>query len=272
VSPTRTLVLALTLATILGHQTTLAQAQATQKTPARKRTTASTTTPVAAAVTPAPTPACTCPATTNTTPVPQRHYPPYTATQENRHVQTLADGTTITTVTQSLLARDAQGRTRMENIRTQPDGTEFRSVSLTDIAAGMRYTWTVSPPPPTKVVSVYHFNRPAAQALQLTANPAAARRYYPYINESLPPQTIDGYYVEGSRNTRTTPAGYEGNDRDLVFTNENWTSPVLGLSIRTIVDDPRNGKTTTELHDIQQTDPDPSLFIPPSGYTLKEIN
>ena len=199
----------------------------------------------------------------------QRHYAPYTAKQESTHVQTLQDGTAVTNVTESQTWRDANGRTRTETIRTLPDGVITRFISVYDPVARVRFSWSTGVPAPSKIVTVYHYPQPVQQS---TATPAPARRYYPYKNESLPPQTIQGIYVEGYRNSRTTPAGYEGNDRDLTTTNEFWNSPELGISMRTVIDDPRNGKTTTETTDVQQSDPDPSLFKLPEGYTVHENN
>jgi len=105
--------------------------------------------------------------------------------------------------------------------------------------------------------------------MQQPTPPQPARRYYPYRTESLPPQTIAGLYANGSRSTRTVPASYEGNDRDLVTTTENWDSPELGLMLRSVTDDPRSGKSTTEATDFQRT-ADPALFQPPAGFQLKD--
>jgi hypothetical protein len=113
--------------------------------------------------------------------------------------------------------------------------------------------------------------QPAQQAAA-PATPASARHYFPYKNESLPPQTIAGIYVEGYRYSRTIPAGYEGNNRDMTTVTEYWTAPDLGIQMRSVTDDPRNGKTTTEVTDLQQTAPDPTLFQPPTGYTIRDTN
>jgi hypothetical protein len=37
-----------------------------------------------------------------------------------------------------------------------------------------------------------------------------------------------------------------------------------------INDDPLRGTTTTELTDIEHTEPDPALFHAPDGYTVKD--
>jgi hypothetical protein len=119
-----------------------------------------------------------------------------------------------------------------------------------------------------KTVSVYRTLRVAQPVVGQTPR---SRAYFPYRNESLPPTTIDGIYVEGTRTVRTTPAGYDGSDRDISVTTESWFAPDLRMAIRSITDDPRNGKSTMETSDIQQTAPDPKLFELPEGYTVKEM-
>jgi hypothetical protein len=264
-----TLLLALSFSPALLSQTAAAQTAKTAKTPVRKSATAAAkATPAAPAATAAPAvaPACNCPATT----VAQRHYPPYSVKQTTTRVQTLANGTNITTVTTSQLWRDAEGRTRQETFNTLADGTQFRSVYITDPVARLRMNWIVNNPNASKIVTVNHYPQPTEQPT--TTTPLAVQRYYPTTNQSLPPQTIEGLYATGYRATRTIPAGYEGNDRDLTTTTENWSSQLLGLQLRSIIDDPRNGKTTTEYTDIQQTAPDPSLFKAPEGYQVREVN
>jgi hypothetical protein len=265
-----TILLALSLSPVLLSQTTAAQSA---KVPVRRSAvaTASATSTHAAVVpvaaTSAATPTCPCPTSTV-----QRHLLPYTAKQQITRVQTLADGTRITHVEQAVVARDADGRTRNESTRTQSDGTQIRSININDPVARVRLSW-IDGPAYSKVVNVYHYD--AQPSTPVAANPTAAQaahRYYPYRNESLPPQTIHDTYVEGYRYTRTTPAGYDGNDHDITVTNEYWTAPSLGIQMLQIMDDPRYGKTTTETTDIQQTAPDPALFQAPQGYQTKDTN
>lgn len=196
-----------------------------------------------------------------------QHVQPYTAKQQTTRVQTLADGTKITNVEEIYLARDAAGRTRRETVRTQ-NGDTLHFFEIFDYVTQTRYSWNVGRNY-QQIVNVYH-QRPNPQPT--APQPAQPQRYYPYHSDSLPPQTIDGLYVEGTRYTRTTPAGYAGNDHDIVTTTESWYVPSLSLQMRIIMDDPRNGKSTTETTDVKQTDPDPALFLPPVGYQLKDSN
>ena len=268
----RSLLTALLLA-IAFTPSQIATAQ-TAKAPTRKPAVtarSSATVPAKSAAPAAATPAantapCNCPPAT-----PPRLYTPYIAKQQSTRVQTLADGTTITSVTQAQMWRDATGRTRTETTNTPSVGTETRFVTVYDPVVRVRYTWSIGAPNSSNIVTVFHYPQPAQQAAA-PATPASARRYFPYKNESLPPQTIAGIYVEGYRYSRTIPAGYEGNNRDMTTVTEYWTAPDLGIQMRTVIDDPRNGKTTTDITDLQQTAPDPVLFGPPQGYTVRDTN
>jgi hypothetical protein len=77
-----------------------------------------------------------------------------------------------------------------------------------------------------------------------------------------------GVEVRGSRTTITTPAGAQGNDEPLVSTTEEWMAPSLGLTLRSISDDPRIGKSDREVVSLELSDPDLALFQPPAGYQL----
>lgn len=83
-------------------------------------------------------------------------------------------------------------------------------------------------------------------------------------------KTIDGIAVEG-RSTRTViPAGQIGNEQPLTITNEEWRSTDLKVLVLTRHTDPRSGESTYRLTNIVRAEPDPSLFIVPADYTVKD--
>lgn len=88
--------------------------------------------------------------------------------------------------------------------------------------------------------------------------------------ESLGAKTIEGVMVEGKRTTETVPTGQMGNDRPMVYVNETWTSPELGVIVMSRNVDPILGETTYTLTGIQRSEPDPSLFTVPSDYKREE--
>jgi len=88
--------------------------------------------------------------------------------------------------------------------------------------------------------------------------------------EDLGTTTIEGIEVHGRRITRTIPAGKIGNDQPLVTTNEIWNAPsLMGLTLKSISDDPRNGKVTREVVHLDLGEPDQAIFQPPSDYKVQ---
>jgi len=81
---------------------------------------------------------------------------------------------------------------------------------------------------------------------------------------------LDGVAVEGRKTTTTIPAGQVGNEQPLTITSEEWRSPELGILVLTRYNDPRSGESTYRLTNIVRAEPDRSLFMVPSDYTIKE--
>jgi len=75
----------------------------------------------------------------------------------------------------------------------------------------------------------------------------------------------------GRRTTVTTPAGAIGNDAPLVRTTEVWNARSIGLTVRTVSDDPQTGKRTKDLVELNQSEPDPAMFQPPEGYEIRTV-
>ena len=82
---------------------------------------------------------------------------------------------------------------------------------------------------------------------------------------------MEGIQATGTRTTTTIPAGTIGNDKDLILTHETWYSPELKLVIESTQDDPRFGQTTYTLKNIQQGQPDETLFQVPADYKINKI-
>ena len=87
--------------------------------------------------------------------------------------------------------------------------------------------------------------------------------------ESLGTQQIEGVNAEGTRFTRTIPAGTIGNEKAIDIVNEIWTSPDLHTVVLKKTSDPRFGETVFRLTNIKRGEPDPSLFTVPAGFTIK---
>jgi hypothetical protein len=230
---------------------------------------------------------------------------PYQAQAVTEMKQTLADGTHIVQTTTATVARDSDGRTvRIQKLTTigpwkssgssQGDSetltTIFDPVSKEHIDftsdRKVAHVVTMPPLPPDApgggesgfAVAYAGSAAGAGQAVTMQAQaipfPAAAARTSSSGDpktESLGTQTIDSIQATGTRITRTIPSGTIGNDKDLVITHETWYSPELKLVIQSKQNDPRFGQTTYTLKNIQQGQPDETLFQVPADYKVNKI-
>lgn len=196
---------------------------------------------------------------------------PFSALATSETTQTLPDGNKITRKTQTTLYRDSQGRSRKEvtlpaigPFAAQDQPKSF--VILQDPVAGKSY--------------VLEMDRKIARLL-----PARGKRGDPEDHlrfqkragqddanvqkEDLGVQTINGVSAQGTRYTRTIPAGQIGNEKPITITSESWYSPDLQIVVMSKRSDPRFGDTTYQLTNIQRTEPAPSLFAVPEGYSVE---
>ena len=91
-------------------------------------------------------------------------------------------------------------------------------------------------------------------------------------NAPLEHATIDGLAVEGRKRYETIPAGRIGNEQPIVITSEEWHSTDLKVLVLTKHSDPRTGDSTYRLTNVVRAEPDPSLFMVPPDYTVKDTN
>jgi len=212
---------------------------------------------------------------------------PFTGTVKSTFEQKLADGNAIHSVTHSREARDSAGRTvteMAEGCMRGADGQMHQrfNVNVFDPVARTSMNWQVGDDNQPKVVHVFHQPDLPAQATkprELSAAEqeqrrkmmdAAREQQKDYRTEDLGTKDFNGVSAHGARTTRTIPAGQEGNDQPLVVINENWRSKELGLTVMTINDDPRHGRTVSEYEELNRGEPDPSVFAAPEGYTVEE--
>lgn len=88
--------------------------------------------------------------------------------------------------------------------------------------------------------------------------------------ESLGKQTIEGVVAEGTRSTRTIPAGEIGNEQPINILSESWYSAELQTVVMSRHSDPRFGESSYRLTNINRSEPAASLFQVPSDYSIKE--
>lgn len=88
--------------------------------------------------------------------------------------------------------------------------------------------------------------------------------------ETLEPRSIEGVMAEGTRTTRTIPAGAIGNERPILIVSEEWRSPDLQVLLLSTTADPRTGESIYKLVNVNRAAPAASVFEVPPDYTVKE--
>lgn len=205
---------------------------------------------------------------------------PYSATATTKQENKLADGSVVHTSVTTHEARDSAGRRRVETslgCQPGPDGERHPVVRIgvSNPATGTSTSWT--PDDPAKVYRVIKI-----PVLTTVAKPetgmdirqdAAGRHALASMGirtEDLGSKSIAGVIADGTRFIHKIPAGVGGKDQPSENVSEIWVARGLGLWMLRIVENPIDGRTTTEVVDLKQGEPDASLFAPPAGYKLEE--
>ncbi len=201
---------------------------------------------------------------------------PYSAITVIVTTQTLADGTTINRKIQASVLRDSQGRVRRET--TMPaigplaaNGQPKTFILIHDPVAG----------------TAFELNPDSKTAVQLPARMGGKKhpdglqskfdaRLEEEVadgtlkKEDLGTQTVNGMAAQGTRYTRTIPAGQIGNDKPITIVNERWYSADLQIVVKSTRNDPRFGTTTYTVTNLQRQEPAASLFAVPADYTVTQ--
>ena len=195
---------------------------------------------------------------------------PYSAQAVTEHTQVLADGNTIHTTTTANVYRDSQGRTRREQELGAigpwaAEGGPHKMIAISDPVGG----------------SIYMLNPKTQSARQMPFPEHGGARWNgqraertkaenPNVTtESLGTQVVNGVPAQGTRTTRTIPAGQMGNQEPLVITMERWYSPELQADVLRKETNPQFGETTFQLTNIVRAEPQAALFQVPSNYAIK---
>lgn len=204
---------------------------------------------------------------------------PFSATETTVHEQTLSDGTVIKSTVEVRLWRDSEGRMRAESALTSNGGQPGRVITVWNPLEGKTVTWvsinqtanftSISQLPEAQLNSLVaslgsgpHSAFAANGSSQTTAN---------LQTESLPVEMIGGLEATGTRTTQIVPAGTVNNDRDFTVTSESWVSAELKTTVRQMTSDPRTGTVTTELSNIDRSEPDATLFKQPVGANATDL-
>jgi hypothetical protein len=220
----------------------------------------------------------------------QKRDAPFTGTVKTSFDRKLADGNEERKVSSTHPSRDSAGRERSEfavGCARSEDGQTHEQliVIVNDSVAHTTMSWQVGADQQPKIVSVFHQLDSAPSVKSTKPSAAELERQQKELRdtqvgqvllrsetktESLGVKQIAGFSAQGTRTTRTIPAGQEGNDQPLAVVTETWESKELGITLMSISDDPRRGRITSVYEELNLGEPDPGLFVPPPGYTLQD--
>ena len=196
---------------------------------------------------------------------------PYSAQVVDQRSQTLGDGTHITQQSNGAVYRDTSGRVRRE--MSMPalgsltgSAQAPRAVFISDPVAGVHYVVHAD----TKTVERMPLPKPRNANAEDPRGRREARNNEQVTSESLGTQTIEGVNAEGTRITRTIPAGTFGNDKAIQIVIERWYSPDLQTVVLLKRSDPWMGDSVMRLTNITRTEPAASLFTVPADYAVKD--
>ena len=199
---------------------------------------------------------------------------PFTASFSTQTTQVLADGNQIQRSAIGSIARDSQGRTRRDTTlpaigpwaASGKPAPQFTFIN--DPVAGTQYTLDANRKVARKMSTHAHGGHGSKGHVR--GGTFAEERQQETTSASLGTQTINGVSAEGTRITRTIPAGEIGNQKPIVITIEKWYSADLQQTVMTTRKDPRMGETVFQLSNIQRTEPAATLFQVPADYTVEQ--
>jgi len=196
---------------------------------------------------------------------------PFSAVAVSETIQTFADGNHISRKTQTNLFRDSQGRVRKEvtlNLLAA-SGQSKSFVFINDAVAGADFI--LHPESKTAEKMAVRGPRGAFRGdLQDKITYRSREAGANFIKEDLGTQTIVGVSCQGTRITRTIPAGQIGNEKSITIVHESWYSADLQMMVMSKRSNPWSGETTYTLTNIQRAEPNAALFTVPSDFTVTE--
>ena len=213
---------------------------------------------------------------------------PFSATVKREDVTRLVDGNRIVRTSMNRLARDSQGRTRIERpFPPMPGATPSAMppsiVQISDPLTGEGFMLNIQ----MKTANVMPANEPSP-VLQA---PIAAPPMLPQMGSvmlgfvmsgmisnatpaketSLGEKMIDGIRTVGRRANYIVAANVIGNEKPITMTLEQWFSPDLGMVMLSTQRSSAGIENTYKLEQLDRSEPDRSLFTVPADFTKADV-
>lgn len=213
---------------------------------------------------------------------------PYSGIWVVKHVTKFPDGQVVEDQSTSKVWRDSEGRTREETTWQRYTGAMATVGRIEDPVAKVRYIWRIEPGRKV-IVTETHFTFDDYLVTEAWPNPPShpsettpgativILRPSGQLNsgirgEKLGPKYLNGVYAEGVRTVDPICTGADecksGKTHDHI--SETWNAPDLNIMIRSYLDDGLGFTEDAELQDIDRSEPEPSVFLPPPDLPKRE--
>jgi hypothetical protein len=187
---------------------------------------------------------------------------PFQGKLTGRMVQKIADGMAVMQDVQGQMARDSNGRVLME----EQHADQPISAEVLDPVSRTSLEWTSASTTVTRTTPLSRFpwhvifsSQPLLEAYELETE---RREPEKVTTEDLGKKIIGGLATTGTRTTTVVPTGK--------IVHEVWFSKDLKLAVLDTFTDETGVRQTIEIREVTRTEPDPALFRPPPGYTVKQ--
>lgn len=206
---------------------------------------------------------------------------PYSGIWVTKHVAKFSGGEIMKDQNTRRVWRDSEGRTREEITWRRYTGALATVGRIEDPVAKVRYTWRIEPGR-TAIVTETHFAMEDYLVTEVWPNPPlhpsettpgativilrpSRLLSLESRGEKLGPKYLNGVYAEGVRldDSICTGADECKSGQSHHHISEFWTAPDLNLVIRTYLDDGAGFTEDSELKNIDRSEPESSVFLPP---------
>lgn len=194
---------------------------------------------------------------------------PFSGRSTTEWTRTLEDGSSVTTHLFAMVARDSQGRIYRERRNFVPINSDRESklqhIKILDPITHTQTLCTLA----IHSCSVTNYFARTTFTLRPVGPFDDGKRTL--ARESLGNDVMDGVNVVGTREIITINAGVIGNSHALSITREFWYSPDLQVNLAITRKDPREGTQVIRVQEVSRSEPDPSLFKVPDGFTVHDL-
>lgn len=214
---------------------------------------------------------------------------PFSAMAITESIQVLQDGNRIIQTMKTRQYRDAEGRTRQENLATEgADEGQVITVRISDPVAGNN--WILVPGEQvalrlprlelnsgdaTAPLDVFTAAVPApglaatnSMGTVFLASPAEVTSPGNAVTEDLGKRVLEGIDTRGRRDIQTTPAGTIGNELPIVRVTETWRADAIESVVLMTITDPLQGNVSYALTDLELGDSPRTLFEVPADFRI----